>query len=313
MNQNETIIRKLVDSILLNACSVNLSGLYNGKAGMALALFEASRYLQDEYVESHAYDLLKESLITKTKNISFEDGLSGIGYVLLYLLKNHFIEADFEDIFGNQHQRILLSIDSLKDKENAVRLPYYLTEVKAYTSDFDTIKSNMETIFLSIERDLLSLFTSFMDVLDYKAKSKAWILSKFESYLKTVCDCNYTGYSRSLLEKYAELYRAGRLRSSLPVAYYLDALDLNDAYSDIIKANKQFSQYSNLLHGITLRKLLEYSQLDENPNIIKGFFSGIGLDSEIIRLVPQDAFVAGYENGLSRLMIYLTNKHANLL
>ena len=30
----EETIRKLVDYILLNACSVNSSGLYNGKAGM---------------------------------------------------------------------------------------------------------------------------------------------------------------------------------------------------------------------------------------------------------------------------------------
>lgn len=37
-----TTVRRLVDYVLLNSCSVNSSGLYNGKAGMALALFEVS-------------------------------------------------------------------------------------------------------------------------------------------------------------------------------------------------------------------------------------------------------------------------------
>lgn len=42
---NEATIRKIVDYMLLNACSINSSGLYSGKAGIALTLFEVARYL----------------------------------------------------------------------------------------------------------------------------------------------------------------------------------------------------------------------------------------------------------------------------
>ena len=48
---NSILIRKQADFVMLNSCSVNSSGLYNGKAGMALALFETANLLDDNYIE----------------------------------------------------------------------------------------------------------------------------------------------------------------------------------------------------------------------------------------------------------------------
>lgn len=56
---------------MLNLCSVNSSELYNGKASMALALFEATKYLHDEKVEDKAFRLLQESLVIEKKDYSF--------------------------------------------------------------------------------------------------------------------------------------------------------------------------------------------------------------------------------------------------
>lgn len=61
----EALIRKLVDYILLNAYSVNSTGLYNGKAGLSLSLFGAARLLNDDYIEDQAYELLQEALLSK--------------------------------------------------------------------------------------------------------------------------------------------------------------------------------------------------------------------------------------------------------
>ena len=52
---SDTTIRKLVDYISLNACSVNSSGLYNGKSGISLALFETAKCLQDTEIEDKAF------------------------------------------------------------------------------------------------------------------------------------------------------------------------------------------------------------------------------------------------------------------
>ena len=101
---SDTTIRKLVDYISLNACSVNSSGLYNGKSGISLALFETAKCLQDTEIEDKAFSLFQESLIRKTNDYGFENGMSGIGYVLIYLITNKLIDADFEDLFGDPMQ-----------------------------------------------------------------------------------------------------------------------------------------------------------------------------------------------------------------
>ena len=101
------VVRKLCDYILLNAYSVNSTGLYNGKAGFALCLFDVAYKLHDEYLEEQAYELLQEALLSRNEDISFENGLSGIGYVLLYLMRQQYVEADFEEVFGTILNRIV--------------------------------------------------------------------------------------------------------------------------------------------------------------------------------------------------------------
>lgn len=302
-----TTIRKIVDHILLNACSVNSSGLYNGKAGMALALFEAARYLQDDYIEEQAFDLLQEALISKTEDISFENGLGGIGYALLCLMHNDFVDADFQELFGEQHQKILVQIEKLKERNNAIRLNYYLTKVKPHIPANHKINKLIKNIFKAIEQDLISQFSDFGN-LDY-ANNKILVLSRFECYLKTVCDCDYSDYSLSLLNQYADLYRSGRIKSSFPIAYYLEKLGLQEKYGDVIISNKQFANQEVLLQHTSLRNLIEIAQLSENKQIITENV----LEETISKHIPQGAFIAGYEQGFSRLLIYLANNEVNLL
>lgn len=308
---NEASIRQIVDCILLNACSVNSSGLYNGKAGMALALFEAARYLKDEYIEEQAFDLLQEALVTKTKDISFEDGLGGIGYVLLSLMHNDFIDADFEDLFGEQHEKVLACLEELKKNSkiapNTIRLIYYLTEVRRVFPANLKIKEFIKTIFETVEQNLVSQFSSFRNL--NSSNNKIVVLTQFECYLKTVCKCNYADYLHSLINDYVELYREGRIKSSFSIAYYLEILGLNGAFDDVIISNKQFANQRNFLRHTGWRNLIEFAQLTGNDQII----TENDMEESLLKHMPQGAFIAGYEQGLSRLLIYLTNHKANLL
>lgn len=102
--------RKLIDFLLLNAYSCGSPGLANGKAGMSLALFEIAGKLNDEALEEHAFELLQEALIYSGKNISFGNGNAGIGFSLLYLVRNKLIEADYMELFGDHQQTILKTI-----------------------------------------------------------------------------------------------------------------------------------------------------------------------------------------------------------
>lgn len=100
-------IRTLADYVMLNSVATDSTSLYYGRAGMSLCLFEASRYLEDEYVEDYAFTLLKQSLVNEKNDIRFDAGLSGIGYALSYLIRNKFVDADFDELFQIQHNIIV--------------------------------------------------------------------------------------------------------------------------------------------------------------------------------------------------------------
>jgi hypothetical protein len=307
---NELIIRKLVDYILLNACSVSSSGLYNGKAGMALALFETARYLQDEYIEEQALNLLQEALLSKTDDIGFENGLSGIGYVLLYLIENDFIDADFEEIFGEKFKKIISCFENFINNPNfllnAIKMNYFFSSVKSYSSQDQGkgIDQIIKSIFETNELYLINQFLNFKDINYINNKNK--VLDRIETYLKVVYECNYTEYSYVVLQNYAEIYRNGRIISSYRIAYYLEKLDIEGKFIDIINDNKKYSE-SNIMERITLKNNIDLANIIGDDNLINVLTLKNRSEFEklIFELIPHDAFKAGYEQGISRLIIYI--------
>lgn len=311
----EAMIRKLVDYILLNACSVNSSGYYSGKAGMALALFEAARYLQDEYMEEQAFDLLQEALLSKTNDISFENGLSGIGYTLLYLIENNFIEADFDELYHEQFEKIITNFNEIEKQPSQllmeIRMIYFLAASKRLHPD-ERVCKIIRRIFEANELYLVIQFSDFRDINYISNKNR--VLEVFENYLKAVYDCKYSEYSRVVLSDYAKLYRSGRIISSFRVAYYLEKLDVDGQYKDVIESNSRFSMLGNL-NTISLRSCMELEKLTADDIVLSQLTAGADeeLEKIILQRIPQDAFKAGYEQGISRLLIYVTNKSHELL
>lgn len=80
---------------------------YNREAEISLCLFEVSRHSNDTDIEDQAFNLLQEALADSKEDIGFEKGLSGIGYVVTYLVRNQFIETNFDEIFGVQLNKII--------------------------------------------------------------------------------------------------------------------------------------------------------------------------------------------------------------
>lgn len=186
-------LQELIDYILLNTYKVKSNGLYNGKAGLSLSLFVASDYLQDERLEDKAFDLLQKSLITKSKDFSFENGWSGIGYALLYLIENKLLEADFDEIFGEQHEEIIKSYKNI-DKEpirliNSLQVIYYFSKILNIKREDVRLQKIIKKIMEGVEMFLIVHFNDFADI--RYINDKASVLNIYETYLKLV---DYSDY-----------------------------------------------------------------------------------------------------------------------
>lgn len=116
---SRTIIENISKTLLINAYTFPSVGFFHGKAGISLILFELSRYFNDESIENHAFDLLQEVLVYDITEYDFDNGTSGIAYVIDYLIRNNFVEADYEELYGKQHTSIIKNvITSCQNDEN---------------------------------------------------------------------------------------------------------------------------------------------------------------------------------------------------
>lgn len=323
--ESNDIIHKLTDNLLLSRYQVDSSGLYNGKVGIALGLFEAASYLHEDSIENEAFNLLQESLLSNNKDVSFENGLSGIGSVFLYLIENQFIDADFEEIFKEHCEEIIKRFENI-DKQpdfllSSMKVIYFLTDLSKTRPNDKRIDEIIEKIFRGLELYLSIQFFDFKDI--RYMKNKTSVMAVYETYLKLVDYSDYGNFSISLLNAYANLYRSGRIATSVYIGYYLDKIlsksSLN-GYEDVIDSNLYNSiknihpDFLLLDQQIDLVKLV--NNMDGKPkfnllpnlNLIRQ-----SLEDQIMITIENGLLSLKYQFCLTRCLIYLTNKEMNLL
>lgn len=323
--ESNDIIHKLTDNLLLSRYQVDSSGLYNGKVGIALGLFEAASYLHEDSIENEAFNLLQESLLSNNKDVSFENGLSGIGSVFLYLIENQFIDADFEEIFKEHCEEIIKRFENI-DKQpdfllSSMKVIYFLTDLSKTRPNDKRIDEIIEKIFRGLELYLSIQFFDFKDI--RYMKNKTSVMAVYETYLKLVDYSDYGNFSISLLNAYANLYRSGWIATSVYIGYYLDKIlsksSLN-GYEDVIDSNLYNSiknihpDFLLLDQQIDLVKLV--NNMDGKPkfnllpnlNLIRQ-----SLEDQIMITIENGLLSLKYQFCLTRCLIYLTNKEMNLL
>lgn len=324
----ESTIRKLVDYVLLNACSVNSSGLYNGKAGLSLALFEVARYLKDEYIEEQAFELLQESLLSKNENIDFENGLSGIGYVLLYLIENKFIDADFDELFIDNHLKIEKGLKELKKQKSTQQLFSYLSVVYYLCfSDKKGINRNTAHFIEYFSKETSKLLIDKLTTIGIanKVYSKMDILKTFELYLKVANSCNFFKPSIELLGRYAELYKQSKFSSNFFIGYYLNniAKKLNDEELLFIgESNEKMGILNVHPQALSLSEKIDlFNLIEKNKNMYEVQINSLQVsflkaDSEelfeelLLQSINPTNFIAGYQSGIARFLLYYVSKNA---
>ena len=161
-------IKHLAENVLSRIDVVNSSGLYNGKAGIAIGLFEAAKFLNDTSIEDKAFRLFQESLIIKNRDLSFENGLPGIGYTLLYMIENEFIETDFIEIFEEEYELIIKRYIEIEKEPSRLlssfKAIYFFRKAVEITKD-DRIKKIIRKFFEGLELYLAIHFLDFSDKL----------------------------------------------------------------------------------------------------------------------------------------------------
>lgn len=324
---SRTTMQRLVDYVLLNAYSVNSTGLYNGKAGLSLSLFHIARLLNDEYVEDQAYELLREALLSTNKDISFQEGLSGIGYLLHYLITNKFIEADFKELFEEQTFTIKKTIEECinstqKTFAGSLMPIHFLNAIKNYFPG-----EEVEQFISSIAAQSAQWLEQKLDNISVVTKeNKTEILNFVEMYMKL------TDYYASLLpdwellDRYATLYQADKLISNLSIGYHLKSIaeryqrtyllavatanitrGIKNLYPDAMPLSEQINLLYLLHEGGTELperiKSVEDRILNVNDQTLE-------YEQYIIKNIRPVKYTAGYQHGIARLLLYLSYRNS---
>lgn len=298
---------KLMDYILLNAYSLNSSGLYHGKEGIALALFEYSRLTNDDYICENAFEIIQEAIISRNSDISFEDGLSGIGYVLNHLIIRGFLDGNLQELYGENIEHIIQELDNTMPDN----LYKYLTTLLFTSRSTDKRLAGINSMIIKCAEDIL------IKHMGKKFSITLPLINMLFTYIKVVAIAHMRP-SAELLRLFVDAYNNKRIASNLFVGYYLKQISRSITNNDLQKVANE-----NILRGIDNIHLetLSLAQRIDTAYVMneceKSFESSetvnMSLKDDIDRSLTESIAlgsfdpgncIAGYQSGISRLVLY---------
>lgn len=128
------IIERIINHLVITSSFSSNIGLYHGKMGIVIALCHYARFTQKAIYDDFAGELLDEvcSSINAGISIDFENGLSGIGWGIEYLLQNRFMEGDSNLVLRNINEHIMkYDVRRIKDEsieEGLTGIYYYVSK-----------------------------------------------------------------------------------------------------------------------------------------------------------------------------------------
>lgn len=317
-------ILKLVDYLLLNAYSLKLKGLYHGKMGLSVCLFELARHLGKEEWEEHAFELLLESVANVGNNISFENGLSGIGYTLFYLQSHKFIEIDMDEIWEEKSQKIESHFKSemlKKYKTQWSLLIYYflfLASNKESKTDISTYLDYLLDEFSMSFKVIANSPSHTIIKMNISRDFSAFL--KFINCIDTVTDIPYNyNKMQAACRQYADLYQSKIMACSYEAGYFMELLA--DRFNDQQLKSSAIFQGQRALSAthcsaMTLKQKLDLlflllKDVDKNRQYIIEIEDSIfrsenkTLEQSLFNNLGMNNLYYSYYNGISRLLLYL--------
>ena len=119
MNKNnQVILRKVVERLILEADTLQDQGLYNGKLGIAIFFAHYACYMQNSIYTEYACSLINRlsSFLCEGYSYSMKNGLAGVGWGIEYLIQNNLIDADSDDVLEELDNSLMFwNIDRIKN------------------------------------------------------------------------------------------------------------------------------------------------------------------------------------------------------
>ncbi|TAL66405.1 MAG: hypothetical protein EPN88_08505, partial [Bacteroidetes bacterium] len=160
-------LQRIANVLLLNASFTDNLGLLNGKMGIGIFFYHYSRYTGNKIFEDYAGEIIDEIYeeINPGTPVNFEDGLTGIGWGIEYLVKNKFVQADTDEALveiDNSIYRTRLHSQLLIKNGNDIfgYGLYYIMRLinhKIDDTDLDTLIKKYHLIFLADECERILL------------------------------------------------------------------------------------------------------------------------------------------------------------
>lgn len=308
------IIKALADYVMLNSVATDSTSLYYGRAGMSICLFETSRFLNDDYMEDYAFKLLQQSLLNDKKDIRFDAGLSGIGYALEYLIRNKFIDADFFDIFQEQHNIIV--DEFLRQEYNDLELKELVLQWQIllyfhYIQDGRVLHRINELHKICIKK----FKTEWEGIQNTTISTdKELVNTLWKMYLKVLPFYNENN-SYHLINKYLRLLQDGLIKKDTLVMQYISKLKIQELLFNAVDYNITSFYQADSMNIETL-----FSEPYVSHNIIRtsilNRFNNKPLsdfEKDITLLLGLSPNSAALSSGISRLILGLIsiNTHSS--
>lgn len=314
----------LKEGLLLNGCSCVAPGLAQGKAGIALSLFAFARMTGDEQLEERAFCLMQQALVYGGKNINFQVGNPGVGFVLIHLIREHFIEADFDELFGEQHRLIVQTISSdrfeVKNIQECAELLLYLHATGDFQAGKDLQLAEEILIYELLEyygelpvkqmsnyhpEQFYRCSALLMTIFGKEALGEKW----WEEIRKCccarqkqslVCESMELGYKLMEYGKFAENEEAEVLGRQL------FAQAVSNKFPEIMSLREQ----TNLLYFFS--QIDDDSCIPETDHLVRKLAENLiyaeleKLEKQVVGAVWHYAFYCGLESGMARLLLLRT-------
>jgi len=302
----------LVDYLKMNATTLGGSGYDQGRSGFSLLFFELADFLKDDALENLASELLMQALLTQTRNISFDKGLSGIGYVLEYLIQNRLVDARFDELFAAQTELVVSELERIMKED----LSKCLSQVR--TLRFLLGSGNGEYISLAI---------SYLDVLQERINEVfQQILSRDRIYdldlLANVWNCLLYTISllkdypirQDVLKNYGHLYRSGMLKYDFETRYWFQVLGMEERWMETPADLSGRILWEQRMADVFLSGLREHSHflvIHGHNSLLEGLGQKLlvgdkdKMEKELERIVPGKTKKLSLRNGIPRLVLSL--------